>query len=499
MHRFLSLFFALLISSPALATWRVAETPHVRIYGEMSAASLQAQARLIGDYRQLLSTMTNGTPAEAALPLDVYIVPTLSEASPFTPMSRDVAGFYKPSDRGIAAFVMPDLQGREVLLHEYAHHYMFSASKAAYPAWYVEGFAEYFMTAEFKEDRIEFGEANPNRAGWLLNRAGGWLPLEKVLNRSFKPTPENNAMFYAQSWLLTHYLFRVPGQRDKLNAYLKAIALGGDPVGAFQSHVEPDFRAMERQLQNYISSRRLTYSIWKRPALKKQDEAIVRELDPAADKLLLLIANMDIGANVPDHGKAWQKVQAAVAQTGPGPMAERALLLADLRFANSADAAKRAERLLAANPDDADLLRWQAEAILSTGRLSASDLSAARRLLVRAFKHNQQDWRVMHVYLHTFDLERQPLEPDKLDVLWQIWMLTPQVDGIALDLAAALVQLDRWDEAQRALAPVANRPHGGGWADLARRMTQIIGTRDKAAFVRAATRIPEDTTAAADP
>jgi hypothetical protein len=34
------------------------------------------------------------------------------------------------------------------------------------------------------------------------------------------------AMFYAQSWLLTHYMFRAEGMQPKLTAYLKAVAAG---------------------------------------------------------------------------------------------------------------------------------------------------------------------------------------------------------------------------------------------------------------------------------
>ena len=40
--------------------------------------------------------------------------------------------------------------GQLVLFHEYAHHFMLQYAPAAYPAWYVEGFAEVVSTASFE-------------------------------------------------------------------------------------------------------------------------------------------------------------------------------------------------------------------------------------------------------------------------------------------------------------------------------------------------------------
>lgn len=60
------------------------------------------------------------------------------------------------------------------LLHEYVLHFMFQDTRAAYPAWYVEGFAEYLSTATFAEGAMSVGTPDKGRActlglaGWLL-------------------------------------------------------------------------------------------------------------------------------------------------------------------------------------------------------------------------------------------------------------------------------------------------------------------------------------------
>ena len=52
-----------------------------------------------------------------------------------------------------------DLDPKSVLFHEYAHHFMLHHFPAAYPAWYVEGFAEFFSVVAFPQDgSIEYGK-----------------------------------------------------------------------------------------------------------------------------------------------------------------------------------------------------------------------------------------------------------------------------------------------------------------------------------------------------
>ena len=121
-------------------------------------------------------------------------------------------GFYIPRAGGSVAFVQ-DLRSTRgepdtamtVLLHEYAHHFMLENFPTAYPAWFVEGWAEYFMTAEINGAKIKVGGFNPARAYGVLGET--WLPLEQVLSKTTSETdPERRNVYYAQSWLLMHYM-----------------------------------------------------------------------------------------------------------------------------------------------------------------------------------------------------------------------------------------------------------------------------------------------------
>jgi hypothetical protein len=466
------------------ATWRVAETEHFRVYSNGSAKSLADQAAVLEDYRALLGSLTTRRASDAPEPkLDIFLLGSLAEARPFGTAPAGAAGFYSANDGRIAAYVeRGGALGSDVLLHEYAHHFMLGSGAIAYPAWYVEGFAEYFMTAEFTPDRINFGKFNENRARWLVN--GTWLSLEKVLARRFKPTDrEDMAMFYAQSWLLTHYMFRAEGMLPKLTAYLRAVTSGTDPVTAFKTHVDPDLTAFQYKLKTYLQGRKLTYSRFDRseatPATVK-----LSELPASADPMLLQQAALEFGVMKGEEARALAKVRADAARFPGDPLAARTLALAELRYGDRNAAVGQIDTLLQANPADPTLLRWRAVASLpATPPAPAETLRDARRLLAKSFKADPDDWRTLMLYAQLADPRNRALSPNDLDVLLRARDLAPQVGSLSIMSAIALAQADRLPEAARMLEPLAYSPHGGAGAARVAEAMEKAKAGDKVGFL----------------
>jgi hypothetical protein len=359
---------------------------------------------------------------------------------------------------------------------------MMGSGAVAYPAWYVEGFAEYFMTAEFAPDRINFGKVNENRANWLVH--GTWLPLEKVLARRFKPTDvEDTAMFYAQSWLLTHYMFRADGMQPKLNAYLKAVTSGTDPVTAFKTHIDPDLTAFGYKLRSYLQSRKLTYSRFKRseatPAAVK-----LSDLPASADPMLLQLAALEFGVLKGREAESLAKVRADAARFPGDPLAARTLALAELRYGDRAAAATRIDTLLQTSPADPTLLRWRAVASLpAKPPAPANAVLDARRLLAKSFKADPNDWRTLMLYAQLADPLGRPLSSNDLEVLLRAREMAPQVGTLNVMTAVALAQADRLPEAARVLEPLAYAPHGGKFAAFAADAMARATAGDKPGFL----------------
>lgn len=478
MRALLLLLIGLVVASPGAAAWRVAESAHFRVYADMSATDLRRRAELLEDYRTLLGKFTTAQVDEAAPKLDIYIVDTMSSAVPFGKVGPDVAGFYNAGDRGIAAFATKGEFGQKVLLHEYAHHHMFASTGQSYPAWYVEGFAEYFMTATFFPTRVDFGLFDAGRAYSLSQQ---WLNWDRVIGReTAKLRSADVLMFYAQSWLLTHYMFRAPGMSEKLNAYLRAVAGGTDPLSAFKANVLPEPRELNGPLKAYMS--RMTFS---RLTRKGPETAMVtvRDLPASAGDVIMLYAWLDNrGGEAPDPKAALARVRGATERHQGDVLATRTLALAEMYWGDKARANSLLDGLLAASPGDSDLLRLKAEALLAAD--ARANRGEARRLLVRAAKAAPADWRALHLYVHTSDIERGPVDDNLFNVVQRMWELAPQASGIVIDMATVLVRKGRMADAAKVLEPVAFAPHGDGYAALARSLREAALAGDAAAFVK---------------
>jgi hypothetical protein len=437
--RFFSLLLyniVLVLATPASAAWRVAETAHFRLYGEQSESVLRERVILLEDFSNLLGLLTTGAgKVEGAPPLDVFLVDKIADATPFRPVGKNIADFYITTSGRIAAFSETGAFGQLILLHEYTHHFMLGQAAVAYPRWYVEGFAEYFATAVFKTATVEFGGVSPGRAMQLVR--GVWLPFDRLIARDpmLKSERETSA-FYAQSWLLAHYLLRMPGQRGKLTAYLRAVAGGADSVAAFKEHVDPNLQGFDKKLRHYIKSRDITYSKFDRPAASAA-RVTITTLPKSADAVLMKMTALELG-RPPEPDKALADTRAAAAKFPGDPLAERTLALAELQLGDRKTAATMIDALLARAPEDATLLRWRALALdpLASGT-NAADRAAARRLLVRSFRADPADWRTMLIYLKIAGQRSGPTTGSDLDVALRARELTPQVPDLVITTAPA--------------------------------------------------------------
>ena len=107
------------------------------------------------------------------------------------------------------------LDGDTILYHEYSHHYMAQYFPAAYPIWYQEGFAEYFASTRFNKDGVaEIGKVAMSRLLTLYDES--WLSTQRLMTATLDDLPQQKwYQFYAQGWLLTHYLFSTPARHDQ--------------------------------------------------------------------------------------------------------------------------------------------------------------------------------------------------------------------------------------------------------------------------------------------
>lgn len=473
------------LGTPALAgAWHMAETAHFRIYSEGSVKVLADQAAVLEDYRGLLDALTTRPASSVEPKLDIFLLDGIGDARPFASMSRGIAGFYTATSGRIAAYSIADYPGaEETLLHEYSHHYMLGTpGDIAYPRWYSEGFAEYFSTAQFSPGKIQVGNPSPGRVDWLVYSE--WMPIDRVLTGKFKRGIDV-PRFYAQSWLMTHYLLRQPGMAEKLAAYLKALTAGDENVAAFRENIMAS-TDLQSALRHYLSQRKLTLTTYTRSP-KTAAEVKITALPASADDMLLLLANLEFGLPKEDRDTAVKRARETAARYPGDPLAERTLAYAEMRYGDQAQGIAMLDKLLAAQPEDPVLLRWRGEAAWPReGALDAVRAKEARKYLARAYKLDPRDWRTLYRYALVEDPFAKKLEPGTLEVLLRAHALAPQVDEIGVATAVALVRADRPAEAAKVLDPIAHSSHFGPIAEAVEPLIAQLRAGDTAGFLAAA-------------
>ncbi|HEX8307459.1 MAG TPA: hypothetical protein VF645_03470 [Allosphingosinicella sp.] len=465
-------------ASPAAAEWRRAESANFVLYSQSGEAKLREQAALLEDYQLFLRALTGVGEPDAPNKLNIYMVRSGAQLRSIRNMPAGITGVYVAGSAGIAAVVDESAagEGQETLLHEVAHHFMKQYRPLPYPAWYVEGFAEYASTVTFKKDVIEYGRPNVGRAYALVQ--GKWLPAERILFGDVPTEREAMYAFYAQSWLLTHYLLRNAEMRPKLAAYLAAAARGDEPRKAFAAAFPMPIAELERELRAY-SKRGMTYTRFKRASQAAAPAVAITRLPASADDLLLLRATMEAGPA--DEAGLLAKVRTAAA-THQDEFAKRILAQAEALHGDAAKADALIGPLLAARPADSELLYFKGMRHLRAGRESDDEeaqFRLARSAFARAHKANPNHWQTLLRYAEALRANERFVSDNTINILLLAQELAPQAQEATMNAAGLLIARKRWEEAERLLLPLTGDPHDPGLARAARGLLEQARARGR--------------------
>lgn len=471
----------LLAPAAAQADWKRAESDHFVIYSDRSEKSLRDYVVMLEDFDALLR-YRHGNPEETVTPpkLEVYLIADRTQLRRIWPTAADwTAGFYSASSAGIYAVAMRDAAGSDDLtigddyvLHEYVHHFMMQYHKVAYPAWLVEGYAEYYATVDLAPKKITIGNVNPGRAASITSP--GWLGMDKVLASSPSDlgTSDKEA-FYAQSWLLTHYIMSDAGRRAKLNVYLREWRKSGDSVAAWKVAFGEDPQALRKSLDRY-RSKPLMGSIITR-AGPPTPTMTVTHLSEGADDVLLEGLQLQRPVAKEQAPILLDKVRAAYSRRPADRYTRIAAARAETRFGDRDKGEAILKTMIADDPQDHEALRVLAESYIARGRADAANrdkhFNAARPLLASVVRIAPEDYRAYMLSAQMRLGEPGPPSENTLNVLTRAVQLAPQVRDLRMTPAIAFNRTPgAEDEVRDLLEPLLGDPHGGALTTRAQAM-----------------------------
>jgi tetratricopeptide (TPR) repeat protein len=150
------------------------------------------------------------------------------------------AGMYVPGESEHFVAVRTDTQGDnpyEVVYHEYTHA-LIHLNYRDLPAWLDEGIAEFLGNTEIHEKTVQIGKIDPYHLQELHENK--LIPIDTLLqvdhNSPYYNEQNRTSLFYAESWVLVHYLMLDPDARQQqlLNKFQNAWAASGNQVAAAQ-------------------------------------------------------------------------------------------------------------------------------------------------------------------------------------------------------------------------------------------------------------------------
>jgi hypothetical protein len=470
----IALLMLLVFTGPARAEWRRAESPNFVLYGNLSEATLRARILLLEDFDKLLRRLTSADEPPNLNKLHIYITDGPDSLRSIRPLPPGAAGFYALSTSGIAAFVDGREEGRgnTILFHEYVHHFMRANSSNTWPTWYSEGFAEYFATVRIGSRRIDIGNFDAGRTGSL--EALAWLPLERVLGRGIGGlTLEQTQQYYAQAWLLTHYLYSTPERQQLLRRLLSAQRRTADPAAALQLAGGPTLAELTAELRRYYRAGSIQYRQMERASNATPPPVTVTSLPASTGDMILVEGALRIGIPEENQQPTLQRVRAAAARYPDDRLAMRVLAHLELLYGDPATADRLLDRLLAAAPNNGELLylkglRWWTAA---NSEHPPEDADAqARRWFERARTADENHFQTLYRLAESRRGTDDYASASTGALLERAHMLAPQIPEITMNTAIMLMNLRRYDDAIRMLRPLALSPHDEGLSGAAMRL-----------------------------
>lgn len=470
-------------AGPANATWYRAESRHFNVYGEGPAESVKSYAAKLEDFDSVLRRYHGLTGNEPVThKLDVYLVSSESEFHRIYPNAQAIGVYVSSPDDIFAVAVRNEPgMGDDTMFHEYVHHFMLQYFPSNYPAWLIEGWAEYFATTVINGKQVDVGKVNQARAQSLFDT---WVPMNVLLGSTTETIrPEQSFNFYAEAWLLTHFMLADNKRKDQLVAYMRAVNDGVSPVTAMETATGESLGALEKQLRAYTRGH-LTFVRIDRASVPTAAITVTR-LPDAADDLLVDVQKMKARVAKAEQPDLLKRVRAKASKHPGDKLAQLALARAEIQYGDRSAGEGILTRYLQSDGADLDALLLLANSYLDQAE-KAKDYDTAlafnakaKTLLVKAYAVDPNSYQVLYAYTRTHRIDPNYPDENTLNALLLSQQLAPQVEDIRLAAAAGLISRRRDDDAVALLTPLANSPHGGEEAEAAKKLlAQVKANRD---------------------
>lgn len=469
--------------SPARAEWLEASGPNFVVYADQSEKQVRAFTDMLERYRSAMRVVYK-LPEEPTSPSNRLTVFVVRDANQVRKLlgegSRYTQGFYQSRAGGSVAFI-PRVDGSNqtdrvtegelVLLHEYAHHFMYTVFSGSPPLWFSEGFAEFYATAKFERDGgVGLGLPANHRAAELVYAKD--VPLEMLLNtRKYRENASRRYdAFYGRSWLLFHYMMLSGKRPGQLNDYLSRLSQGegenSAATGAFG-----DLAALDKELERYMMSRRMSYMNLGANRITTA-EVRIRPLRQGEAAILPVMMRSKRGVNEEQAALVVEEARAIAASYPDDPFVMTALAEAEFDAGHDDAALAAADKAIARDPQ---AINAYIQKIYVMFRKAGDDETLwpkVRGAIAAANRVENDNPIPLSYFFRSFAAEGKKPPPIAVEGLKKALALAPYDTGLRLTLGQYQISTGEAQQARETLSPLVNHPHDTGLADFARKILE---------------------------
>lgn len=450
--RLLAVLLALSTAGAARAEWREASSRNFLVYSEGSEADLRDFAEKLEKFDFILRRVHNVTAPPSPNRLRVFLLANINAVGRMLGNSG-AAGYYVDDARGLMMVGTRNsrnqpIDAESILLHEYAHHFMYQYFPATYPTWYSEGFAEFWGSTRFLPNNVvELGHPIPERLRAFRPHIGignmqRWLHAREMLSAQNYGDVGEVDLLYSLGWLLVRHTWEDAERRRQLQQYL-ALVNEGVPYADAATRAFGNLEQLNSQMFDLAG--RMRWSVIALPFREFDIGPIaVRTPGPAEQALMNHEIRISQGVPASQFNAFADEVRAIAGRFPNDPYALRLLTEVERTGNNHAAAMAAADRLLAVAPNDPRGLMHKAMLQVDALRVAGSTDRAAwdgpRRQLARAIQLSPNDPLLYAAFYDSYVAQGGlPPEPAQA-ALYRAHELAPSDERLAYRLASDFEQ-----------------------------------------------------------
>ena len=441
----------LVLSAQAFAgnpQWVQVKSPNFTVITDAGEKRGRDVALHFEQMRAVFGTLFNKARITSSQPMYILAFRNTREFRAVCPLwngkAEELAGYFQPGNGVTYIALDSSLEEKwRVVFHEYGH-FLLNSNLQNSPAWFDEGFAEYFSTVEIRGKDFVYGNI-PEGDVQILQQYK-WLPVDQLFavkhDSPFYNEHNRQTIFYAEAWLaFTHYWFHSPLQKQMV-AYLQ-IEQQMPADEAIQKAFGMDVKAVDSEFRKFYSTGHVgMYKVPMPPGVDTlpMTSSPVDELDARARVAELKLQMKD------HHAEAVQEFEAILKEKPDHPVALRGLAYAALRAGEKQKASEYFRKVTAIQSDDPQVYYFSAMLLSQLDAPQNKDSAAEmQKDLERAVQldPNFADAYGMLALALTWQEKRdEAVAPAEKAVL-----LSPRSETWAMNLATFYANAKRYDDA----------------------------------------------------